>query len=82
MENAGMSKRRKNAAECWGVVVRLADGATHYYAPDSGRLGQSEWTPRANQAHDFGGLAAAEAFAAKCAVVGDVREYAAVPLTR
>ena len=37
----------------WVIAVRLRDGQHQYYNASMSRQGQSEWTPRINQAQRF-----------------------------
>lgn len=71
-----MTKKTGKASR-WAVTVRLADGSTRYYAVQSARQGQQEWTPRENQAHGFATEDEAAAFAASCDRNGEAKEYAA-----
>ncbi|GEP39100.1 hypothetical protein NPS01_27630 [Nocardioides psychrotolerans] len=67
-----MSKKRQSA---WRVAVRRSDGSTLYYAERTSRQGQSEWTPRVNQAHVFATENEAAAFAGSCSTNADAIEY-------
>ena len=64
----------------WGVTARLSNGSVRYYAANTARAGQQEWSPRVTQAHPFSDEAAARRFAESCEVGGEVREYTVVKL--
>lgn len=70
--------KRTNKVERWAVTVRLADGSTRYYAEQSARQGQHEWTPHENQAHRFNTHEEATSFVALCERNSVAREYAVV----
>ena len=72
--------RNSNRASTWAVTARLADGSTRYYAEQSARQGQQEWTPRVNQAHPFETKEAATSFVAGCEPNSNAKEYAVVSL--
>ena len=59
----------------WRVTVRFADGSSLYYADETSRQGQQQWTPRVNQARKFRSESEAVAFAASCSTNSDAREY-------
>jgi hypothetical protein len=67
-----MSKKHRGA---WRVTVRRADGSGLYYADETSRQGQQQWTPRVNQAHMFESESEAAAFAASCSTNSDAKEY-------
>jgi len=62
--------------------VRLADGSTQYYAEQSARQGQHEWTPRENQAHRFNTHRDAASFVALCERNSIAQEYVVVVAVR
>lgn len=72
-----MSKKPQSGA--WHVVVRRPDGSTLYYAKKTSRQGQSEWSPRVNQAHVFATENEAAAFAGSCDTNADAMEYLVEP---
>jgi len=43
----------KKAPREWVIIVRLSDGGARYFCEPTGRQGQEEWSPRANQATRF-----------------------------
>lgn len=74
----GVAKKKSSEAPWWAVTVRLANGSTRYYAAQSARQGQQEWSTRKNQAHGFATKEEATAFATSCDRNGDAKEYAVV----
>lgn len=66
----------------WGVVVRLADGSHRFYAPQSGRQGQEDWSPRESQARRYPSREDAEREAASFTANSQAREYMAIKLGR
>lgn len=64
----------------WGIAVRLSDGRSLFYSPDSGRQGQEEWSPRPSQARRYPTRQEAERVANAFSTNEQAREYLAVQL--
>jgi hypothetical protein len=59
----------------WLVAVRLPDGSNLYFSPGSDRQGQSDWSPRRNQAQRFETEVEATDVAASFEVNASAKEY-------
>jgi hypothetical protein len=58
------TSRHAQRAPEWGIVVRRSDGTRLYYSRTRDAQGQTEWSPRANQAERFATRAEADQLAA------------------
>jgi hypothetical protein len=65
----------------WVIAVRLNDGRMYYNA-SLDRQGQSDWTPRTNQAQRFDTEADAARVAARFETNASAKEYEVVRLPR
>jgi len=70
------------AKAAWGIAIRLEDASRRFYCKTTGRSGQPEWSPRANQARRYDSREGAQNIVDAFKTNGNLVVYEVVELPR